>query len=360
MQKIPCKPVKEVRLQFGKVKVPVLIDDVRFTPAKLDHSYPDDLLPQPEKGCFFPEFTTPEVRAKVLNAPDFKARMAEIEKLRRGPLFQLPLRKVRDRKGQNLFDMIRDDGSVSGYTYEEIMVRHDKERRVGTRHESFGRDMVVFYEKILNAWIYGHCDRNRANKEKFFKSVIHGFSAECNRRGERERFVVASFLYPQIAIKIYRAFLKDMEDVENGINKDPLAVKVNRILKECASWCYSQPDWAVSGDFLTVDSFRHANPWVGGNFGYRPLIKAALVCRNPGMLEVVADVAKGALSYTSYNTRSTAFWIDGLCADGSAWGHGNQNYHNIMQTHNKIAINFVFLILVFVLVNNPFYLMSFS
>ncbi|MBR4666206.1 MAG: hypothetical protein IKO93_20235, partial [Lentisphaeria bacterium] len=77
---------------------------------------------------------------------------------------------------------------------------------------------------------------------------------------------------------------------------------------------------------LTINSFRGDSNWTGGNFGYRPTLWAALICRNPKMLDLVSEVAKGSLSVTSYNTMKVAFWLDGMTADGSSWGHKNQNY----------------------------------
>ncbi len=328
MEKLPGEEVTAIQFRFATEKAfPVLLDDIRFAPKAIDCSYPDDLLPPVTDGCFFPEYTTDEVRSRILNAPDFKERMAEIEKLRRSSAFQPRMAKVHSESAQKYYDQIQPDGSVKGYSYDEIMERHDKNRWVTSRHESYGRDHVNFFYKLLHAWQWGYCRRTPENREKLFRAVVRAFSAECNRRGERGRFVVASFLYPEQANAIYRLFYPEMEAVEKGTCKDPLTIRLNRILKECSSWAFAHPDWHVQGDLLTVDSFRHDNAWVGGNFGYRPVFFTALVCRNPGMFDTVAAVAAGALlSHTSYNTQQSVFWKDGLCADGSAWGHGEQNY----------------------------------
>ena len=328
MKKIPKETVTAIQFRFATEKTfPVLLDDIRFAPKEINYSYPDDLLPPVTSECFFPEYTTDEVRSRILNAPDFKERMAEIEKLRSSSTFQLKIAKVHSESEQKYFDLIQPDGSVKGYSYDEIMEQHDKYRWVTSRHESYGRGHVNFFRELIHAWQGGYCRRTPENREKFFCAVVRAFSVECNRRGEGNRFVVASFLYPYQANMIYRLFYSEMEAVENGTCKDPLTIRLNRILKECSSWAFAHPDWYVQGDLLTVDSFRHHNAWVGGNFGYRPVFFSALVCRNPGMLDVSSKVAAGALlSHTSYNTQQSVFWKDGLCADGSAWGHGEQNY----------------------------------
>lgn len=327
MRKMPKGSVTEIQFRFAAEKTfPVLLDDIRFASKELDYSYPEDLLPPPTSGCFFPEYTTDEIRSRVLTAPDFQKKMVEIDKLRKSPVFQIKPAKVHSEAEQKYFDLISPDGSAKGYSYEEIMRRYEKERRVHSRHETYGWEYAQFFGKLIHAWQWGYCKRTPENREKLFRAVIHAFSVECNRRGERGRFVVASFLFPQISQNIYRLFYEEMDAVEKGICKDPLTIRLNRILKECSSWAYSQPDWSVQGDFLTVGSFRHNNAWIGGNFGYRPVFYSALICRNPGMLDTISQVASGALSHTSYNTQQSAFWKDGLCADGSAWGHGEQNY----------------------------------
>ena len=326
MKKLPKGTVTAIQFRFAAGKsIPVLLDDIRFASKELDYSYPED-LPPPTSGCFFPEYTTAEIRSRVLNAPDFQKKMVEIERLRNSPVFQFKPAKVHSEAEQKYFDLIQPDGSIKGYSYEDIMARRVQSRGPGTQHESYGGAHVRFLEKLIHAWRWGYCRRTPENREKFFRAVIHAFSAEYNRRGERERFVVASFYFPQIAQNIYRMFYEEMDAVEKGICKDPLTIRLNRILKECSSWAFTHPDWHVQGDFLTVESFRHDGAWVGGNFGYRPVFYSALICRNPGMLDAVSQVASGALSHTSYNTQESAFWKDGLCADGSAWGHGEQNY----------------------------------
>ena len=151
-------------------------------------------------------------------------------------------------------------------------------------------------------------------------------SAECNMKGETSRYVICSFLMPQMAVRAYGVFFDEMEAVENGSCRDPETVRLNRLLKEAASWCYTDPDNHPTAPCLTVDSFRFSSAFTGGNFSYRPTVLAALVCRNPRMLDVISEVAKNSLSLVSYATMKNAFWLDGITADGSAWGHTNQNY----------------------------------
>ena len=139
MKKLSQGTVTAIQFRYITEKTfPVLLDDIRFAPKELDVSYPEDLLPPVTAGCFFPEYTKGEIRSRVLTAPDFQKKMEEIEKLRKSPVFQIKPAKVHSEAEQKYFDLIQPDGSAKGYSYEEIMQRYEKERRVHTRHETYG------------------------------------------------------------------------------------------------------------------------------------------------------------------------------------------------------------------------------
>ena len=302
-----------------------VLDDIRFVPEGLDFQLHDEWVPSVTDGCVFPEYTLEQQRAETLNDPGFKAKMEEIEKLRAVKL-KIPLKPELPPKKTWLRDLsrIRPDGSIEGLDYENA-ARVNRERHDWhSINETYMREHWAFFHKMLESWELGRIPRTPENREKIFRSLSRTLTAESNRRKECLRFVVPTFQLPSIACRAYQIFFDEMDAVEKGTNQDPDAIRLNRLLKEAATWCWFHPFLSTVGPVLTVDSFRSDSGWTGGNFGYRPTFAAALICRNPKMLEVISGVAKGSLSVTSYNTMKESFWLDGMTADGSAWGHKNQ------------------------------------
>ena len=302
--------------------------DVRLVPGEIDHTFPEARVPQVTSGCFFPENTLDSTKAEVLADPDFKAKMAEIEQLRKSKL-KTPLQKEqkeRFERGNSFYDRIRPDGSVEGLSCADTAKKHLETKIQMSTNQYYIFEHIVFISRLLSSWKSGWVPRTPENKARLVRLLNRVMSAECNMKGEPSRYVVCSFLLPKMAVRAYGIFFDDMEAVENGTCRDPETVRLNRLLKEVASWCYMDPDNRPTAPCLTVNSFRFGSAWTGGNFAYRPTFQAALVCRNPRMLDVISEVAKNALSIVSFNTMKDAFWLDGITADGSAWGHNAQNY----------------------------------
>ena len=312
-------PDKGPRIRPGKLKAvefssevagfQSVLDDIRFIPKGLDFQFEEAWVPPVTSGCFFPEFTLEQQMKETLNDPEFKAKMEEIEKLRKIKL-KIKLsgmhKSPRDLKGNPMMERINPDGSVKGISYEDAIQAYYKNRSPNNYNEVYILMHYRFYSQLLDHWMSGRVARTKENRMKLFRGMIRVLIAETNRRCEPHRYVAASFLWPQTAVKAYGMFFDEMEAVEKGISKDPDAVLLNRLLKDVVSWCYTQPLRSTAGPVLTVDSFRHSSAWTGGNFAYRPTFKAALICRNPKMLDVIAAVAKGSLSVNSYNTMKKA------------------------------------------------------
>ena len=330
---------KVPRIRPGKLKavefrseVPgfqAVLDDIRFVPEGLDFQFEDAWVSPVTDGCFFPEYTLEPQRTETLNDPDFPAKMAEIEQLRKTKL-RIPLKEPENPSGDPKvlaeFDRIRPDGSVRDWSYEDAVQFHRKKRFWHDPNETYMEQICYFYNRLLTAWEQGRIPRTEENRKKLFRSLIRTLTAESNRRGECFRYIVPAFVMPSTAARAYRVFFDEMEAVEKGTNRDPDAVLLNRLLKEAVSWCWFHTFYQTMAPTLTTETFRGSSNWTGGNFSYRPTFWSALICRNPKMLDVISAVAKGALSVTSYNTMKESFWQDAMTADGSAWGHGNQNY----------------------------------
>lgn len=304
-----------------------VLDDIRFVPDGLDFQLHDEWVPPVTNGCVFPEYTLEQQQKETLNDPEFQAKMAEIERLRQTKL-KMSLKPEVAPKENVLRELsrIQPDGSIEGLDYQEAARVNKQRRDWHSINETYMREHWAYFHKLLGYWESGHIPRTEENRRKIFRSLIHMLTAESNRRKESLRFVVPTFLLPGTACRAYRIFFDEMDAVEKGTNSDPDAILLNRLLKEASTWCYFHTFSNTVGPILTVESFRGDSGWTGGNFGYRPTFAAALICRNPKMLEVISEVAKRSLSVTSYNTMNEAFWLDGMTADGSAWGHKNQNY----------------------------------
>ena len=327
--KIRPGKIKAVEFSCNVPGFQAVLDDIRFVPDGVDYQFEEAWVQPVTRGCFFPEYTLEQQRTETLNDPEFEAKMAEIEKLRRSKL-RVSLKKEHTDPKQLLgvaeIARIRPDGSVEGLSYEEVVKYHNQRRPWHDVNETFIGRHCSFYNQLLSYWEWGRVPRTEENRRKLLKGLVRILTAESNRREECYRYIVPAFLISSTACFAYSVLFDDMEAVEKGTSTDPDLIKLNRLLKEAASWCYFHTFHNTVGPALTVDSFRGDSNWTGGNFSYRPAFKAALVCRNPKMMDVISEVAKGALGVTSYNTRNKSFWLDGMTADGSAWGHRNQNY----------------------------------
>ncbi len=311
----------EIRPEFEGA---LLLDDLRFTPRELGPELPE--LPEVTAGTFFPEYTGEREIARCLEDPGYRDKFAEIDRMRRGS----PDRKLEDGspdpEAAAWWDEVRPDGSITGLAPETIREFERETRSHRSDHEGFSRQTAPRLSAMLNAWRKGSVPRTPANRDRLVAALNYYMACELNRRGEGDRWVTIAFWWPRIAATGYLMFLDEMEMVESGRTADPEWVRFNRLAKELASKAFTEPLSSLPGPPLTADSFRRDSAWIGGNFGYRALYRAALVCRNPLMLDTAAEVVKSALSVTSYNTKNDAFWSEGLTADGAGWGHKEQNY----------------------------------
>jgi hypothetical protein len=326
------RPGKLKAIEFS-TKIPgfqAVLDDIRLVPDGLNYQFEEAWVPEVINGCFFPEYTLDQQRKETLTDPNFKAKMSEIERLRQTKL-KITLKQqhttVQNLQGIPYMERIHPDGSIEGLSYEDVKRIHKQRRFWHDVNETFMMQHCGFYTQLLLYWEWGKVPRTEENRKKLFRSMIRTLTAESNRRQECMRHVVPAFVLSGTAVRIYRVFFDEMEAVEKGTNHDPDTIRLNRLLKEAASWCYFHTFYNTVAPVLTLESFSGASDWTGGNFSYRPTFLSALVCRNPKMLDVISGVAKGSLyPPTSYNTVRTSFWPDAMTADGSAWGHGNQNY----------------------------------
>ncbi len=164
-------------------------------------------------------------------------------------------------------------------------------------------------------------------KENIYKAIIHYGKLEDSRVNVPSRFHGSCFAIPAAAINTYFCFFQDMEAVENGKEKSELIIETNRILRIIGyqAWTVPARGDATDRDVVSVERFRKHVWWVGGNgVTYRPALPAAIMMNSIPMVDVVAEVGKGAISNVSQSTFDDAFWTEGMTADGAGWGHGMQ------------------------------------
>ena len=190
---------------------------------------------------------------------------------------------------------------------------------------------------LLDAWtrirllaqltiVDGKHKNSNSLKERLMKAAIHYGEVELGRCDGWFRFHASCFGIPRVAYGVYFAFFEDFEAAEKARDRKLLAGRCSHVLHGIMRQTFTQPKREDVKNPYSVDQFRNNPAWVGGNFAYRPTFEAAAVCSDPRMLDVVAAVCAGALGPVSHNTLSSAFWTEGLCADGAGWGHGPQCY----------------------------------
>ena len=179
--------------------------------------------------------------------------------------------------------------------------------------------------------------RNDATRAKIFAAINYYGGKELRRIPGWFRFHNSCFMIPKVAIELYFVFYEDMVAAESGKKVSPAVMQANKTLRQLAFQAFSQP---LRGkiDPVSIDNFRGSGWFTGGNFGYRPLFSAAVVNNDVKMFDVLAEVTVKALGVASYNTFDKAFWIEGLTADGSGWGHGRQVYVYGYPAHGLIEV----------------------
>jgi len=280
-------------------------------------------LPAPSARTTWPREIRKQEVTKAENDPEKAAKLASIEELRRSEklrkelsTFKMDVGKVTPLPEQ------RADGSFVGVTREELLKGSDREKRLV--NESVQRTANALLSGRVRELFSARKSADQQTLDKLVSALLYYFDFELYRTGYR--WVNSTFIFPNLACLTYFAFLDKMEAVESGKETAPRWVRLNQLCKEVSLQCAYQQTENRPGPVLTVESFRHHGHWVGGNFGYRPLIYTALLNRNPLMLDVAVEVILNSFSVTNNRMQNETFWSEGMTADGAGWGHGRQNY----------------------------------
>lgn len=295
-------------------------------------------LPASSAAPYWPDNSDPETIARSKNDPQLTEKLAAIDSLRRSyrpqPRWRPPTepdlsKEEKLRRITEFRKLLRPDGGFTDIEdHDQVLAREIALKSPNATPEHVGEAAALQakdrLEFLLDCWNAGIPDHTPEYRAELIRSLTFYFDYELNRNDFR--WIASAFHMPGLAIKAYFTFFDDMESVETGRVKDPELVRFNRLCRAVASECFLHPIKPHFKTIVTASQFRRSGGWVGGNFCYRPLIDCALVCRNPAMIDVVAEVCRKALSVTSYNTRNESFWQEGLTADGAGWGHTRQNY----------------------------------
>lgn len=233
-----------------------------------------------------------------------------------------PLEKCRE--------LLQPDGRFSDLVEAEEAIR--KEKWVKSPYsEPQGKVGAVIEKGYYRLWRlsepFRRGKKDDALKTLIFKSVLHYGQIETERVNVPCRFHGSCFAIPTSAINIYFCFFPEMDSVEKKTNHDSLTQSVNEMLRKVGyqTWTVPARNDETDSHIVSVDRFRKHVWWVGGNaLAYRSVLPAAIMMNSIPMVDVLAKVARGAMSVVGQNNYDDAFWIEGFTADGAGWGHGMQ------------------------------------
>lgn len=163
--------------------------------------------------------------------------------------------------------------------------------------------------------------------KKCQKAILHYGNLEVSRSNRVHRFHASCFAIPTAAVNTYFCFLKQMDKVESGKNKDRELTEVCDMLKVLGLQAWTQPlrQDETDKNVVQIERFRQHVWWVGGNaLAYRSLLPVAVMYQSVPMIELLSEVAKRGIGRTAQPVYDEAFWTEGCTADGAGWGHGMQ------------------------------------
>lgn len=222
-----------------------------------------------------------------------------------------------------------------------------------TTYSSTNNDVALFLTeaynriwKIAEAYRKGELSKKDALCDKYLKAIILYGNIETGRPNNNTatRFHASCFAIPTAAVNTYFAFLKQMDDVEAGKNKNALLKDACDMLKTVALQAWTQPfrNDETDNNVVQIERFRNHVWWVGGNaLAYRSLLPVAFMYKSIPMVDVLSEVCQRGISMTSQNTFNKTFWTEGFTVDGAGWGHGKQCLvwgYPIDGTSNALAI----------------------
>ena len=229
-----------------------------------------------------------------------------------------------------LLALINDKGQFTDLVAKENEIADDIHTSIySTVNSKAGNLLGEAWRRI---WKIADKYRNDANRingltAKYKKCIMYYGELEINRPNVGGRFLQSCFDMASAATGSYFCFLSVMNDVESGKITDQSIIDVCNMFKVVGLQAWTQPyrEDNTDNDIVDVERFRQHVWWVGANgLAYRAVMHVAAMYSSIPMNDVLSTVAQKAISYTSQQTLNSAFWTEGLTADGAGWGHGMQ------------------------------------
>lgn len=164
--------------------------------------------------------------------------------------------------------------------------------------------------------------------EKLLRGVIYYGKQELEweQRGPI-RFHDSCFALPVCAVNLYFSLLPELREIEK---KNDLWISFYNVLCGLMLQAWTLPERGDETDQTPFDRTRFQGHvwWQGGNaLAYRPVFYTALCFGDSRLMDVLGEVIIEA-SASRAAKGETAFWSEGICADGFGWGHGAQAYNS--------------------------------
>ncbi|MDD3154719.1 MAG: polysaccharide lyase family 8 super-sandwich domain-containing protein [Victivallaceae bacterium] len=219
------------------------------------------------------------------------------------------------REDGRFSDLIAEENALANSPHAIAKLTTKAFHRIWTLSESF-RTKNDFDQKL---------------RKRLFRAILHYGKIEHDRDpGFTGRWTQSCFDIPTAAVNTFFAFYPLMRQYETApAQSDKMTSQVHAMLSKLAlqAWTIPSRGDATDRNYISVERFRNDTLWVGANaIGYRPALQAAILLNSVPMLDVMAQVAKKALSPTSFRNAAEAFWSEGFTSDGAGWGHGRQCY----------------------------------
>lgn len=258
----------------------------------------------------------------------------KIKSLRETLSRQKIARPILNTSTAEVWSLLDEDGRFTDF--------RDSENKIETGGYTQGTNMqqCIFINNVARdaferLWIAaenyrGIADLNLEDErvKRLMKAIVFYGKLENERNDDAPgRFHASCFATPRAAVNIYFCLFGLMENIEAGGINDSIALNAHRKLLDVGFQSWKQPlrHDETDNNIVSVDRFRKHVWWVGGNaLDYRPVFETALMMRSIPMIDVMAEVAKNSISVVSQTTYDSAFWNEGMTADGAGWGHGKQ------------------------------------
>lgn len=229
-----------------------------------------------------------------------------------------------------LWSRLNKNGEFEDYQDQIKEITEGGYATKGDKQRAISKTTKPVFDRL---WMMSEMYRNSQVSEKdshiqkLFKAILFYGAIENERLNTSARWHESCFAIPVASTHIFYALYDLVQQAESGKCDDALVLKGIEMLGRLSMQCWTTParNDETDENVVDVERFRKHAWWVGGNAtGYRPLLQTAAQLLDNDMADVIKQVAVQSISCVSQVTYDTAFWEEGITADGAGWGHGTQ------------------------------------